>query len=179
MRNSLLATACLAALALGPGRLGAGGEPEIDRLKAKIRQLEKENQALRAELARLKGVSHKTAIPEPDANQLADLRRLAELYQAMQNSPKDKQLRQRAVVLAKALALARPPSVLSWKVLLETGILKDGLPIQDAQELLGPATDQSNQTIGWYFNPYGRHVAPYLFAQKTKGGLSGWKIGRR
>jgi hypothetical protein len=121
MRNSLLATACLAVLALGPGRLGAGGEPEKGRLKAKSRKLENENQALRAELARWKGVSHKTAIPEPDANQVADLRRLAELYQAMQKRAKDKQLRQRAVVLARALALARPPSVLSWKVLLQTG----------------------------------------------------------
>ena len=64
-----------------------------------------------------------------------------------------------------------------WQVLLETKVLEDGMTVEQAENLLGPATEKSPDRLGWYDNPdHRRHVAPYLGDRVTKKGLVGWKL---
>ena len=57
--------------------------------------------------------------------------------------------------------------------------VKDGMSLKGAEMLLGPPTDRSEKRVGWYHNPTGRHVVPYLHAQVMPDGLAGWKLHSR
>lgn len=66
-----------------------------------------------------------------------------------------------------------------WEVLIKTRTLKDGMSLAEAEELLGPPARKSAKTVGWYFNPHGRHVAPYLHAKFWKDGLAEWGLAKQ
>jgi hypothetical protein len=51
------------------------------------------------------------------------------------------------------------------------------MTVEQAEKLLGPATEKTAGRVGWYFNPnHQRHVAPFLGARVTEKGLVGWKL---
>jgi hypothetical protein len=183
-RTRVMTTQRLTALALlgltATAAFGQADPPavaEVAKLKAQVNALEAENAALRTEVANLKGFSVKAPAGKPDK---AALRRLLELEKALGAKPDDPDVRKEAAELATHLAPDLPGNQLVWSLLLKAGVLKDGMAVKDAQKLLGPATDQSDGIIGWYFNPGHRlHVAPYLYAKVTKDELSEWKLNRR
>jgi hypothetical protein len=160
-------------------RLAAADE-DVARLRARVEQLEAENKALRAEVVRLKDELYKVPGGKSDEARLAtDLRLLAYLDRALGERPNDPGVRLDAAALATRLAPDLPGNPLVWRVLLKTGTLKDGMSLRDAEKLLGPPTEKSDELVGWYFNPRNRHVAPYLHARVTKDGLAEWKITKR
>ena len=93
--------------------------------------------------------------------------------------PKNSKLIKEATFLGRRLAQSRIFATPGWDALLKVGALKDGLSIEDAESLLGPATDETEEYAGWYYNPQGRHVAPWLWAKKKADGLVEWKLDRR
>jgi len=180
MRNLLLGTLCLTTLAVAPRNAVAVADVQTEQLQAKVKQLEAQVKSLQAEVARLKSLLESAKITKENPKAAAEARRLADLYRALQKDPRNRDLRERALVLAKKLALARPLYRIAWHVLLTGGALMDSMSLADAEKLLGPRTDDTKGSVGWYFNPNHRlHVAPYLTAQKTQHGLSGWKIVNR
>jgi hypothetical protein len=174
MRVGIALVVALAAAA----RAGEGPDAELARLRERVKALEAENAALRAEVARLKRVASAPAA-KPDEAQQAGLRKLVELERALGEKPDDPAVRKEAGDLAAKLAPDLPGNRLVWNVLLKAGVLKDGMTLNDAEKLLGPPTDKSGKVVGWYFNPTNRHVAPYLHAQPTEEGLMGWKLTSR
>lgn len=181
MTRCFLAAAVCASCALlpPPGRAAAVAD-ESAVLRQQIQQLEAQNKALWGEFERLKGG------PKQTTEQLrvaSDRRRLGELAERFREKPDDQGVRKELAALAERLALAEPDKsgvgVMSWDILLKSGVLKDGLSRQDAEKLLGPPTEAGEKSVGWYFNPMNRHVAPYLHATATKDGLTDWKLTRR
>jgi hypothetical protein len=171
---------CLAVLVVVPPSVSAVADNETERLQAKVKQLEAEIKSLQAEVARLKAQLAVGKALKDDPQLAADARRLTQLHQALKKDPKNKEVRQQAVALAKKLALARAPYPIVWTVLLSNGLLKDGMSLADAEKLIGPRTEETKTSVGWYFNPNHRlHVAPYLTAKKTQDGLSGWMLTSR
>ena len=160
------------------GRGGDGPDTELAKLREWVKALEAENAALRADVARLKGEGQPAAKADEAARQ-AGLRRLRELDRALAEKPGDPAVRKEAGGLAAKLAPDLPGNRLVWSVLLKAGVLKDGMGLKEAERLLGPPTDKSGTVVGWYFNPAGRHVAPYLHARVTEDGLTGWKLSNR
>src|SRR4051794_17709870 len=179
MISSLTHAFCLLAFLSVPyGGLAAADE-DVARLKARVEKLEAENKALRAEVVRLKDEYKVPGGKSDEARLATDFRRLVELDQALRKAPADSKVRQEAAELAKRLAKLQPGKVV-WQVLLNTGVLKDGMSVAEAEKLLGPATGKSDRHVEWYFNPGDKlHVAPNLTAKVTKDGLSGWKVDRR
>jgi cell division septum initiation protein DivIVA len=179
MRSSSTHAFCLFWLLCIPyGHLAAADE-NIAGLKARVEQLEAENKALRAEVVRLKDELYKVPGGKSDEARLAtDFRRLVDLDQALRKEPADSKLRQEAAELAKRLAKLQPGKFV-WQVLLNTGVVKDGMSVEEAEKVLGPATGTADRHVEWYFNPDHRHVAANLTAKVTMDGLSGWKIGGR
>jgi hypothetical protein len=135
-------------------------------------------EALRNKIAALEGLFLWT--PPLDAegqNRLfQDNRRLREIREKLKENPDDDELRQQAIALAKRIAKITHRN---WEDLLELGVLKDGLSLVDAMLLVGPPTERSQDQVGWYSNPHGRHVASYLTARVTADGLSDWKLTSR
>ncbi len=157
-----------------------GTGAETAQLRAKVKELETENKALRAEVARLKDQAGKAPGQKPDKARLdTDVRLLLLLDKALTEKPNDQTLQQDAAALATRLAPDLPGNPLIWRVLLKTRTLTDGMSLAGAEKLLGPPTEKSDKDVGWYFNPYGLHVAPYLHAKVTKEGLAEWKINNR
>ena len=76
--------------------------------------------------------------------------------------------------------LVRPkaPSPLAWNILIEHGVLKDGMSMKEARGILGPPTYQEEVHVGWYFNFDGRHVFPGLTAALEDGVLKNWQVYR-
>jgi hypothetical protein len=173
MMSNTLGALTVMALALSAG-VGRAGDTDLAKLRERIKALEAENAALRAEVARLKGPPAK----EADEAHQAGLRKLSELERALAKSD-DPAVRKEAGDLAAKLAPDLPGNRLVWGVLIKAGVLKDGMTLKDAEKLLGPPTDTSGTVVGWYFNPTNRHVAPYLHAQSTEDGLVGWKLTSR
>src|SRR5436190_13987533 len=160
MRSSLTHAFCLLSFLSVPyGRLATADE-DVARLKARVEQLEAENKSLRAEVVRLKDELDKVPGGKSDEARLAtDFRRLVELEQALRKEPADAKVRREAAELAKRLAKLKPGKVV-WQVLLNTGVLKDGMSLEEAEKLLGPATGNPDRHVEWYFNPDGKlHVA--------------------
>jgi hypothetical protein len=156
-------------VALGLTLVGIAGadDPGIARLKAEVERLQSENRALkgdaeaRVELARL-GL---------------DVRLLHHLQEAMREKPDDRSLRTDAADLARRIAPHAQGNRTVWQALLDTKVLEDGMTVEQAEKLLGPATEKSAERVGWYFNPnHQRHVAPFLGARVTEKGLVGWKL---
>jgi hypothetical protein len=167
-------------LVVTAGRADEDSKAENVKLRAKIQELETANQTLKDEVARLKGILYKIPETKPDEARLnKDLGALTNLYKALKEKPEDKEMLKEAGALAKRLGPYAPGNSLVWHTLLSTRTLKDGLTLAEAFVLLGPPSDLSNEYVGWYFNPRGRHVAPYLHAKITKDGLADWKIGSR
>jgi hypothetical protein len=81
--------------------------------------------------------------------------------------------------LAAVLAPTEQRSPLIWHVLHEAQVLKDGISREAAERLLGPPTTAEGERIEWYFNPAGRHVAPYLRATLKERTLVNWSRGTR
>jgi hypothetical protein len=160
-------------VALGLVLAGIAGadDPEVARLKARVEQLEAENKSLREAL---KGDADARA----ELTRLAlDIRMLHRLQAAMIEKPNDYVLKTDAADLAKRIAPHSKGNRTVWQVLLDTKVLEDGMTVERAEKLLGPATEKSPERLGWYFNPnHQRHVAPYLGARITEKGLVGWKL---
>ncbi|MCY2967133.1 MAG: hypothetical protein NT069_26430, partial [Planctomycetota bacterium] len=115
--------------------------------------------------------------PPPSRQQLdADLRALLSLAENLTAKPDDLTARQDAAVLAIRLVPHLPGNRVVWEVLIKTRTLKDGMSLAEAEELLGPPTRMSDKFVGWYFNPNGKHVAPYLHAKVWQDGLAEWKL---
>jgi hypothetical protein len=167
-------------VAVAACRADEKSEAEIAKLRNRVKQLEAENRTLRAAVAHLKGEVHPVPGEKTDKKRLdTDLRLLLNLDRSLKEKPNDAKMLQDAATLATRLAPELPGSSLIWRVLLKTRTLKDGMPLAVAEKLLGPPTDKSNLYVGWYFNPTGRHVAPYLHAKVTKQGLADWTLTRR
>jgi hypothetical protein len=154
-------------------------DADVAKLRARIKSLEAENAALKAEVARLKGRPVAPAAKADAREVQAGLRHLLELQKALAERPDDAAVRKEAADLAAKLAPDTPGNRFVWGLLLKVGVLKDGMLLKDAEKMLGPPTDRSNTMVGWYFNPTGRHVAPYLLARVTEDGLIDWKLGSR
>lgn len=113
--------------------------------------------------------------------------------------PEDKKLRDRLSALAKASARAttrpgaatrpgaetRPAGpapkigrVAAWKILLELGVLRDGMTRQQAAEILGQPDNRAAKHVGWYIDTP-RHVNPCLVAEVAEGKLVKWKVTKR
>jgi hypothetical protein len=168
------------AVAVAPGWADEAADAEVAKLRARVKELEGENRALRDEVARLRGELDKVPGGKSAKARLdTDLRLLAYLDKALGEKPNDPSVRLDAAALATGLAPDRPGNSLVWQVLLKTDTLKDGMSLRDAEKLLGPPTEKSEEQVGWYFNPRNRHVAPYLHAEVTKDGLAGWKLTSR
>lgn len=168
------------AIVVTAGRADDGSRAEIAKLGAKVKELEAENQALRAEVVRLKDRQYKIPGGKADEARLdADLRLLEHLGKTLKEKPNDQAVRAEAAALATRLAPRLPGNLWIWWVLLTTRTLKDGLSLADAEKLLGPATGKSDKHVDWYFNPRNRHVAPCLSARVTKEGLVEWDLGMR
>jgi hypothetical protein len=168
------------AVAVTACRAGEGPQTEIDKLRAKVKELEIKNHNLRSEVTRLKDILYIVPGNKPGKARLdKDLHLLADLDKALNRKPDNKAVVKEAADLAKRLGPYLPGNRLIWQILLKTGTLKDGLSLAEALLLLGPPTDMSNQYVGWYFNPRNRHVAPYLYAKVTKKGLAEWKLTSR
>ena len=169
------------AVAVAACRADEGSETEIAKLRAKVKELETENKALRTEVAQLKDELAIAPGGKPDKARLdTDLRLLLSLDKALNEKPNDQTVQQEAGALATRLAPDLPGNPKVWRVLLKTRTLKDGMSLAGAMKLLGLPTEKSDEDVGWYFNPYGLHVAPYLRAKVTKEGrLAEWKIINR
>ncbi|MFN0125707.1 MAG: hypothetical protein ACKV19_03350 [Verrucomicrobiales bacterium] len=119
-------------------------------------------------------------VPRPSQEQLfADRRKLVSLAKVLEEKPDDPTAQQNAAAEAIRLAPHMPGDRLVWDVLLKTRTLKDGMSLAEAEELLGPPARMSDNSVGWYFNPQSRHVAPYLHAKVFWNGLGEWEITRR
>jgi hypothetical protein len=180
MGTKWLGVCALLGLAVAVATCRADEGSEAAKLRAKVKELEAENKALRAEVAQLKDELGKVPGGKSDKARLdTDLRLLSYLDKALDEKPNDGAVRQDAAALGARLAPDLPGNPLIWRVLLRTGTLKDGMSLPDAEKLLGPPTEKSDKQVGWYFNPQGRHVAPYLYAKVTKEGLAEWKLSSR
>jgi hypothetical protein len=87
--------------------------------------------------------------------------------------------RREAMRVAAKLAPTLQGNELIWRVLLKTGMLKDGMSRSEAIRLLGCPTETTATQVQWYFNPQGRHVAPFLCASINLENLENWKLGKR
>lgn len=152
---------------------------EVGRLQARIGLLEQENKGLRAQVEGLKETLGFSGGPEARKRLMASADRLKTVREMLQRDPDNANLRKEALTLGRRVVRFTFYAPMVWQTLLDIGALKDGLTIDEAEDLLGPATDGHETWIGWYYNPWGRHVAPFLSAQVGKNGLSNWKIGRR
>jgi hypothetical protein len=113
--------------------------------------------------------------------------------------PEDTKLRDRLAAMAKADARApaetkaatRPDAetkpagaapkigrATAWKILLELGVLRDGMTPEQAAEILGKPADRDAKHIGWYIETP-KHVNPYLVAELAEGKLVKWKVSSR
>jgi hypothetical protein len=159
-------------VALGLTLVGIAGtdDPEIARLTAEVERLQSENKALKGDAEARVGL----------ARLGLDVRLLHHLQEAMREKPDDRSLRTDAADLAKRIAPHSKGNRTVWQVLLDTKVLDDGMTVERAEKLLGPATEKSPERLGWYFNPnHQRHVAPFLGAGVTEKGLVGWKLTSR
>src|SRR5262249_58386242 len=115
----------------------------VGRRTAEVERLQSENKALksdaeaRVQLARL-GL---------------DVRLLHHLQEAMRDKPDDRSLRTDAAVLARRIAPHAQGNRTVWQALLDTKGLEDGMTVEQAEKLLGPATEKSAERGGWEFHP--------------------------
>jgi hypothetical protein len=176
------ATFCALAMMVLVSPAGRADEPPANDaavLRAKIKQLEAENKSLRNRIEELETLLAKP-VPAADAKQINDdLTKLQGMLKAFNENPKDEERRRDLAALAVSVA-GKGPYKLAWEALVKTGTLGNGMTIEEAEKILGPATDRTKDRIGWYHNPnHARHVAPYLNAKVTKDGLSDWSIVNR
>ncbi|KAJ3060656.1 hypothetical protein HK102_009410, partial [Quaeritorhiza haematococci] len=80
-----------------------------------------------------------------------DVRLLHHREQVLREKSDDRAIRSDAGELAKRIAPQFPGNRLVWEVLLETQVLEDGMTVEQAEKVLGPATDTTPERIGWYF----------------------------
>ena len=106
---------------------------------------------------------------------LTDLQKLAPLAEVLKEKPDDLTAQQDAAAVAMRLAPHMQGNRIVWDVLIKTRTLKDGMSLAEAEELLGPPTRKDGKSVGWYSNPMGFHVAPYLHAKIFWNGLGEWK----
>ena len=161
--------------------LRADDEPknELERLQTKVQRLEIENKQLQAEVNRWREQALNPRRPESGKRLVRDMDRLEVVRKELKAKPNDPKLIKEATFLGRRLAQSSPFPSRGWETLLEIGALKDGLTIEDAEGLLGPATSENEGWVDWYYNPMGRHVAPSLSATVGKSGLTQWKLDRR
>ncbi len=114
----------------------------------------------------------------------------------LQAHPEDKELHQRVVALAKKYAKVselqpaeRDPhhTVLrqahrrlhfAWTVLRGLEVLRAGMSVEEAIEVLGPPTTRKDEYVRWYFSS-DMHVNPYLDATVKDGKITGFSPTRR
>lgn len=161
---------------LGPMAAAADDNAQ---LKLRVEQLELEVKALRGEVTRLREeLAGEPAVNTEQARLALDIRLLSHLVSAVDKEPDNLSLRKDTADLARRLAREWPGRV-AWNCLLKLGVLHDGISIGEAERILGPQTDEFAGHVGWYFNPHGRHVAPYLHAKVTEEVLTEWGISNR
>ena len=137
-RGNIVGEKPFLATGIGRGRDARGDDPEVAKLQAKVERLEKENAELRkAELVRLG----------------ADTRILNHLAKAMRDRPDDRGLRSDAADLAKRLAPRFQGNRTVWEVLLETKTLEGITTVEEAEKMLGPATEKTDKRIGLVLQP--------------------------
>jgi hypothetical protein len=131
----------LAVLALAvAAAVGRADDADLAKLRARVKALEAENAALKAEIARLKRLASAPAA-DADLAHRAGLRKLLELERVLGEKPDDAAVRKEAGDLAAKLAPDLPGNRLVWGMLLKAGVLKDGMTVKDAEKLLGLPTD--------------------------------------
>lgn len=96
--------------------------------------------------------------------------------EALKKTSDDKELKQHTLELALALAQPQPPSPRAWQFMIDQGVLKDGISLEDAHRLLGRPTSRQDGEVRWYFNFRGMHVFPGLRATEDNGKLKDWEV---
>src|SRR4051794_16787525 len=92
-------------VAAAAGRADEGPGDEVAKLRARVKELEAENRALRAEVTRLKDELYKIPGGKADKARLdTDLRLLTYLDKALSERPNDGAVQQDAAALATRLA---------------------------------------------------------------------------
>jgi uncharacterized protein len=77
---------------------------------------------------------------------------------------------------AKMLGLSYPER----QKLVKDGVLHDGMTLDEAEAILGPATGKTDNACDWYWNPGGRlHVASFFGAKIKDGKLFDWRSDNR
>ena len=109
---------------------------------------------------------------EPVSNEVI----LKNSYELLKKRPDDKELRRQTRELAKALVQPREPSPLAWQILIEEGLIKDGMPLATARLILGKPTYEKDGKVIWYFNHQGFHVHPGLQATVDGTTLKDWAL---
>jgi len=66
---------------------------------------------------------------------------------------------------------------IAWRGLLLLGVLRDGMPVEDAIKVLGEPTRRSDKHIRWYYSTP-RHVNPVIYGQIRDGKVTSFQIGR-
>ena len=131
-----------AALGLTLAGIIGADDPEIARLKAQVERLEAENKALKSD-----------AEARVDIARLGlDVRLLHHLQESTREKPDDRSLKTDAADLAERIAPHSKGNRTVGQVLLDTKVLEDGMTVEHAEELLGPATEKSPERLGWYYS---------------------------
>ncbi len=178
MKRLLALVVMITPMALGEA--ASAGDEAAD-LRAQIRRLEAENRVLRSAVEALRGERDRArddaAKSGPD-RLATELRLMGYLDRALREKPEDVAVRAEAAQLARRLAPQVPGNRMIWGALIRTGVLKDGMTIEEAEAVLGPATSKADGSVIWYFNPRNRHVAPRLMARREPGKdvLTGWTL---
>ncbi len=137
----------------------AKNESKLEEEVAKLRKLLAESQKQRRE---------------------SDILLLVYLDRQIEAKTADDSMTRNARRVAKRLAPTEKGNRLVWRVLISTRTLHDGLSLAEAKHLLGPPTNQTSSTVGWYFNPNNRHVAPFLRATIDENKAThSWRTGNR
>jgi hypothetical protein len=111
-------------------------------------------------------------IPIPISNEVI----LRNSHTLLKEHPDDKELKHQTVQFAKALVRPQAPPPLAWQILIEQGVLKDGMSMKEARRVLGRPTYDKEGHVRWYFNFHGMHVYPGLGAELQDGALKNWTL---
>ena len=121
-------------------------------------------------------------------------------YEKLRREPENLQLEEKTVELAKRLARPQGPLPLAWQILIDKGVLLDGMNIGEAGRILGhptkywhrggdmdmmggtpqPKSKKELYRVMWYYNYFGTHVETGLVADVNdiNHTYSNWQVTR-